>query len=390
VPRERWFGIGFFALCLGWTLWPLRHAYRGVDFRWLYAAGSTWLAGHSPYDIPAWSERFPYTDGAFSISSSTAPFVYPPHWAVFAVPLALLPYPAAIRVWDVLNVAAHLGSLWLCWKLIDRSEPSERRRTLAWILCGFATLSGSVRFALWEPQMSVLPTFGIVGAYWASKQRGNLPLLVGFVFLASLKPQLSALPLAFLMFNGGAKGVLGGGVLAVAAALAALVPFDVSKFPEQFVEGYRLHLASPFNVPSNFTHLGGLLSAATGPRWLWLLLPSGIIAGWIALRAGKRWAGRLQAVHLLALTCALTPLLFPLHIYDLVLYSPVLVALAAARVSVWTVLTVLCAEVAARADFVGLTNPALPLLPLVALLVVGFLGAAVWPRVPEPAKVQLA
>lgn len=317
-------------LTLAYVLWPLREAYRGVDFRYLYAAGKTWISGKSPYDYVAWHRHFEFSDPPFTIHRSQAPFLYPPHWAPFAVGLATLPYRLAVHVWDVINVSAHLATLALCLHFVRQTRTHRWSGPVALVAVAIANANGAVRFALWEPQMGFLPALGIVGAFY-SWHKKHMPMVAICTYCILLKPQFGLISLAFISIAGGHAGVLLGLALATAASMIALFPV-VAPDPlyNQLLDCAARHTGDLYNVPSNFTHISSWLLQATGVDGLaWLQIPSGIafilwLKSWYLRQSGSQGA----ALRCLALCCAATPVLVPVHQYDLILYTPLLVVAA--------------------------------------------------------------
>jgi hypothetical protein len=317
----------FCAGALLYALWPLREAYRSWnDFRFVYVAGVNWLHGISPYDFEAWVHSWRGVPHDFLAGSPTQPFVYPPHWAILAVPLGALPWAWATRLWDALSVAAFVAIIVLCGSMLGLGRRCWSRPGL-WLLVAAATFSGVVRYALWESQMSLLPTLGVVGAVSAWR-RGSRPALAAFSFVAALKPQIAALPLLFLLLNGGHAGVLRGAVWAAVVSIAALAPVGLAEFPEQFHRCLRLHLAAGFNQRDNFTSVSVLWAHARAAEAMFWVSPALALGAVGTLTWWRRSGGALAAVVddplcLLSLLASLSAALVPLHQYDLVLYTPV-------------------------------------------------------------------
>ena len=326
----RWRNAAALVVCaaaLLYTIWPLREAYRSWnDFRFVYVAGLNWLRGISPYDFEAWVANWRGVPHDFLAGPPTQPFVYPPHWALLAVPLAALPWHWATRIWDVVSVAAFAATVALCGSMLGRGSWS---RPALWLLAAAATFSGVVRYALWESQMGLLPLLGVVGAVSAWR-RGSPRALAAFAFVAALKPQIAALPLLFLLLNGGHAGVLRGGLVAVAVSVAAMIPVGLSRFPAQFHRCLRLHMGAGFNQRDNFTNLSVLWAHLDGAdAWFWVS-PALALAAIALLTMSRRRSpdGPLAAMlddplWLLSLLASLSAALLPLHRYDLVIYTPV-------------------------------------------------------------------
>src|SRR5690606_27507823 len=131
------------------------------------------------------------------ITPPTAPYMYPPHMAFFAVPLGLASWPLACRLWDLVNVVSYAGILFFLLDWLRQSQRFSLRDPGVWLVVAAATLSGAVRWTFFEGQMCMVPLLGVVGAFWAWHQKRDNWVAV-FAFLAALKPQIGFLPLAYL------------------------------------------------------------------------------------------------------------------------------------------------------------------------------------------------
>ena len=330
--RWRWrLVIALVAAAAAYAIWPLRALVRGWnDFAFVYAAGRAWLKGLSPYDVAAWRAQWSVITPSFL--SGTAPFpqpfIYPPHFAILAVPVALLPWPIAERLWDGLSVLSFAGIVALSWRLL----PSRRRLAADpawWALVALATVNASVRETLWECQMSMLPTLGIVGSFWALAEKKTAWLAV-FAFLASLKPQIGLLPLLCIAANGGLAGVAIAGVAALVVAGVAMAPTPLALFPGQLANCFRLHQSIVFNAPDHLFSVSALWARYDPHRRLVLATPLLAIA-FAAWLWRQRRTGPAELVAALdvpwkqaAIVLAATAALMPLHGYDLVLCSPLI------------------------------------------------------------------
>jgi hypothetical protein len=95
----------------------------GADFSSFYSAGRLALGGHSPYDQRA---LFQAEQSLFGDSTQYYAFAYPPIFLLFAAPLALLPYPLALGLWEALGLAFYLLALLRLRRTLGlfRAEPS--------------------------------------------------------------------------------------------------------------------------------------------------------------------------------------------------------------------------------------------------------------------------
>jgi hypothetical protein len=338
-------------------------------------AGRTWLKGASPYDTAKWATEWsviqpsPWANG----HPPPGPYVYPPHWAIIAVPLALLPWHLAARIWDALNVSALLGTCSLLWRFAAQRD----RKLSTPMLIGFtaiAGLNGAVRWCLIEGQMSLVPTFALVGAFWAYGS-GRRHWLALFTFVAALKPQISFLPLLFIALNGGLPGVLEGGLGILITSLVAMARSGLTKVPEQVLSAYRLHLQLDFNGASQFFNVSALLSAIHVGRHPLLLGPIlGVVAVLALMRANRRAElgdPLSDPFWQLGILSAIEVAFVPQHGYDMVMYTPVVFLACLFRPRWLAVPLVLLVALASRARDIGVhAHLAMTLAPLVCLAVV--------------------
>jgi hypothetical protein len=316
------------AVACFYVLFPLRVRVRGWnDFAFVYAAGKTWLSGRSPYDFERWNAQWAAIRPPETVVSQPMPFMYPPHWAPLAFALAGLPWPVASRIWDVVNVAAHGATIALSLRMMGGPWRDALRRPAVWVFVALASLNPAVRYATWQSQTSVFVVLGIVGAFWAwhEKRRG---WLVVFAFIAALKPQLSLLALAYLFANGAHVGVLLAGLAAALVGLCAMLP-HLSSFSQDYAHGYALHMQIAFNDPKNFSNLLALFDwSSTRHGFMPASTFSAMAAGLVVTLARRVDAPRpISALEnplwQLAFVSAISGALMPLHGYDLVVYTPV-------------------------------------------------------------------
>jgi hypothetical protein len=368
--RERLLWIAAILL-VGFGLWQVLSSLAGTvrgwnDFAFVYASGRSWIEGQSPYDVERWRQHWVAIQPSFLTGPPTAPYLYPPHWAVFAAPLALLPWPTATRVWDFINLCALTGVLVLSLRLLGSRLAELGPR--AWIAVGLALLNGAVRWSVWESQMSIVPLLGVVGAFWATRER-RTGWLVGFAFLASLKPQIGLPPLAFLLVTGGHVGVLLAAGLAIGVSALALAPVPWAALPAQLAQCAELHLRIDYNQPDQFYGVTALF-AGLDPRGH-LVQPAmpfvTLVAfglGWF--RRSRRTGDPSETLVDLTLVLALTGALMPLHGYDLVLYVPIFVLCATLR-PLWAGAILTLCLLASRAPAIGARIGLHPLAPWLTL-----------------------
>lgn len=369
------------------------------DFAFVYAAGRAWSRGLSPYDVERWRAQWVAIRPAFLPEPPTQPYLYPPHWIVLAVPLSLLPWPVAERFWDVIDVAAYAAACALTLRLLVREQEGALRKPLTWVLVGLAALNGATRWCFWECQLATVSFLGVVGAFWAWSEKRTSWLAVS-VFVAALKPQLAALPLLFLLLNGGERGVLRGVAAALAVSALAVTEAGPWQFLDQVRSDYRLHMAISFNAPGRFYSVSALFAAVDPEARLTrvsTLIGAGAIAWitWVGSPTMGRPAPGTSTLWPLALSLTLTAAFVPLHGYDLVIYTPLIVMAGLLQPRWLAALVVALALSASRVPRLGDALHLGPLVPYVTLTVAlatalaWRLSGSVAPAPPEPEAASL-
>jgi hypothetical protein len=335
TARERWTWAVALSMLVGaaiHTLLPLRHLQRGWnDFAFIYAAGRTWLHGLSPFDVdaygPQWSAVTPsHFEG---VAPKPLTYMYPPHFALFAVPLSLLGWTTAVRAWDAIGILSYVAVV-----VISSRISSLRRRSVVsdpwwWVFLALATWNEGVRWTLNGGQMPLLPLVGVVGVFWALAEKRTAWLAL-FAFIAALKPQIGFVPLLYVAMNGGLAGVVWGGVAALIVGGVAMAPTHIGLFPSQLASCFRCHQSIAFNAPDQMDGILALLARFDPNRRFVLLTPllSLAFTGW--LTRVRRVGGTALAAALgepskqAAIVLAGTAAIMPLHAYDLVIYSPLI------------------------------------------------------------------
>jgi hypothetical protein len=94
-----------------------------LDFQVLHRADNGILRGVPLYDQAGQAQRVADELGVAVDKVLVLPFPYPPWYAVFTLPLALLSIDVAVKMWFLLNIAMVLMSVWL---LTDGWQPRKR------------------------------------------------------------------------------------------------------------------------------------------------------------------------------------------------------------------------------------------------------------------------
>jgi hypothetical protein len=381
VPlRWRW-PLTIALLCAGlvYSFWCLKDRVRPWnDFAFIYAAGRCWLQGISPYDFDRWNAEWVAIRPPETEVSQPMPFMYPPQWAPVAGTLALLPWPAASRLWDALNVGAFLVTCGLCADLVPAWRAARFRRPEVWLGFAVASFNPGMHYAAWQSQMAIVPTLGIVGAFWAWRRRRTAWLAI-FTFVACLKPQLGLLPLFFLVLNGAYAGVVLGGAATAAVGLAALLSTHIERLPAELAHCYELHMRVKFNAPDQFFNLTALLSPFASGHTLMVLGPLIAVTAAVAATVYLRpvVVRDDDSLLTLSLVAALTCALMPIHGYDLALYTPIAL-LACERGASWlTIGALMLVQLAGRPAFLAGHHIRVPSAVLTAAVLAMVLAVAI-------------
>jgi len=189
----------------------------GTDFSSFYAAGSLALEGRAGevYDMAAHHAR---EQQIFGAAVPYYGWLYPPLFLLVVTPLALLPYPAALLVWQGATFALYLA-------------------VIATILRGLRREHGMIS-RLWLPVAAAFPaafinlghgqngflTAGLLGAALVTLPKR--PLLSGVLFgLLAYKPQFGLLIPVALMAAGQWLTIATAGITVLALAGAASLAF---------------------------------------------------------------------------------------------------------------------------------------------------------------------
>lgn len=167
-----------------------------LDFQVLYRANRGILQGIPLYDQAAQAQMVADDLGVSADQVFVLPFPYPPWYAVFTLPLALLSIEVAVRMWFLLNIAMLLASIWL---LTDGWKP--RKRLYSFVA---AFLFLPVFGALFVGQYVFPAILGTALIVYALKHQSTRPLALGMA-LVTFKPHIGIFVLfavlAFLLLR---------------------------------------------------------------------------------------------------------------------------------------------------------------------------------------------
>jgi hypothetical protein len=296
----------------------------GTDFSDVYAAGVAALKGDAtaPFDIlRQWRQE----QAIFGQATPLYGWHYPPFFLLVAAPLARLPYPAALAVWQLSTLALYL---WALAALIRKSAMPQWVQDRHWVplALGFT----AVFVNLTHGHNGFLTTALFAGAL---SQLGTRPVLAGVMFgLLAYKPQFGVMiPLA-LAAGGYWRSVTAAAVTILVLALAVTLLFGAG-------------IWTAFLASTHFTRTVILEDGNTGFEKIQTLFSQvRLLGGPVALAYAAQAALFLVAAFVLvrlwrrpasfgdrgAALCLATLLATPYSLdYDLMLLAPALVLAAA-------------------------------------------------------------
>jgi Glycosyltransferase family 87 len=186
-----------------------------ADVRYFFLAGKLTVAGVSPYDVAA----FKAAAFQYGLGPPIDVFPYPPHSLALCVPLSWLPVETLRWAWTLVNIGVLVGIAWamglrLQHRLGRRAEqgPSAAALWVAAIIVG----NPFAAHLIWTAQTGLMVLSCLLLA-WHFDKRGRWVLGGVLLGLATIKPQLSLLALAWFLMTGSWR------MVAVAIATAALL-----------------------------------------------------------------------------------------------------------------------------------------------------------------------
>ncbi len=186
-----------------------------ADVRYFFLAGKLASAGISPYDHAAFT--------AAAVQHGLGPeidiFAYPPHTLALCVLLSWLPIEASRWAWTLANVCILGGAAWaMALRYEHRVGPRREAGPSAAALWIAAIIIGNPFAAhlIWTAQTGLMVLSCVLLA-WHFDKRGRWLLAGVLMGLATFKPHLSLLMLAWFAMTGSWR------VVAVAMATVALL-----------------------------------------------------------------------------------------------------------------------------------------------------------------------
>jgi alpha-1,2-mannosyltransferase len=189
----------------------------GTDFSSFYAAGSLVLDGRASqvYDMAVHYAR---EQQIFGAATPYYGWLYPPIFLFIATPLALLPYPLALALWQASSFALYLLAIGTILRLARRDSETVAR---TWLPAAAAFPAAFIN--LGHGQNGFL-TAGLLGLALTNLPRR--PLVSGVLFgLCAYKPQF-ALVIPFALLAGGYwRTIFAAAVTVIALVLASYMAF---------------------------------------------------------------------------------------------------------------------------------------------------------------------
>jgi alpha-1,2-mannosyltransferase len=195
----------------------------GTDFSSFYAAGSLVLEGRAG-DVYNMAAHYARERQIFGEATPYYGWLYPPIFLFAVTPLALMPYPLALAVWQGATFALYLAVIAAILRPIRRNDDTVAR---LWWPVAVAFPAAFVN--LGHGQNGFL-TAGLFGAALVTLPRR--PLLSGILFgLLAYKPQFGLLIPFALLAAGQWRTFLAAGVTVIALAGAAALAFGPEIWP---------------------------------------------------------------------------------------------------------------------------------------------------------------
>jgi alpha-1,2-mannosyltransferase len=189
----------------------------GTDFSSFYAAGAMVLEGRA-VDVYDMAAHYARERQIFGEATPYYGWLYPPIFLFAVTPLALMPYPLALAVWQGATVALYLAVI---ATILQRIRRDDDRVARLWLAAAVAFPAAFIN--LGHGQNGFL-TAGLFGAALATLQRR--PLLAGVLFgLLAYKPQFGLLIPFALLAGGQWRTFLAAGVTVMAFAGIATLAF---------------------------------------------------------------------------------------------------------------------------------------------------------------------
>jgi hypothetical protein len=302
------------------------HKPLGTDFSSFYTAGALALEGKaaSTYDA---ATHHAVQERLFGGDTPYYAWLYPPNFFLLAAPLALLPYPLALLVWQGATLALYLAVM---AAILDRARRESRVAATLWLPIAAAFPAVFINFGHGQNGFLSAALFG-AALLWLPYR----PIIAGILFGAlSYKPQLALVVPFALVAAAQWRTMVAGAATAIALAGASFVLFGHDAWSAFIAstEMSRKLLLEEGNV--GFEKLQSAFAAVRlwGGSIAHAYMAQGAIAVVAVCATVRAWHSAqdrdMQAALLLAATTLASP-----HIldYDLMLLAPAIAFFVAAR-----------------------------------------------------------
>ena len=302
------------------------------DFELFWRAGKSWVAGQNPYDgIP-----LPSSDNPARTTVST--WFYPPYWYPLITPFGLLPFPAALTTWKILNFFLLILSTHLLARTLA-DVTSKKYLMLFTAGTAFISFMYATAVTAWSGQSSILVYFGMAALIFGLLKARMSMVIVGLIFLA-LKPQIG-----FLAFVAVASlrryrwAVLPAGLVCLFSAAAVVITANLRESITGFLTNLTRHSEHSANTPPHLTGAIHILDALI-PLPNASIVALGIFFAGVAgtaiifhvspFNAQDTSTDAKTSIATLILFMALSLFIVPLHHYDMVALAAVFMMTIAA------------------------------------------------------------
>jgi hypothetical protein len=221
--------LGFYALAI--VIWiALSHGLidpngkpLGTDFSSFYAAGSMALEGRAAavYDMAAHHAR---QQEIFGAGAPYYAWFYPPLFLLVAAPLALLPYPAALAIWQIATLALYLGVIGAILRSARQSHPLLDR---VWLFPALAFPAGFINLGHGQNGFLTASLFGAALLTLTTR-----PAVAGLLFgCLAYKPQFALVIPVALLAAGRWRTIAAAIVTVIVLAAVTSLAFGIDVWP---------------------------------------------------------------------------------------------------------------------------------------------------------------
>jgi hypothetical protein len=302
------------------------HKPIGTDFSSFYTAGALALEGKasSAYDA---ATHHAVQQQLFGGDTPYYAWLYPPNFFLLAAPLALLPYPLALLVWQGSTLALYLMVI---AAILDRAPRERRIAARLWLPVAAAFPAVFINLGHGQNGFLSAALFG-AALLW----QPHRPIIAGLLFGAlSYKPQLALVVPFALLAAGQWRTMMAGAATAMALAGASFVLFGHDAW-SAFIASTEM--SRKILLEEGSVGFEKLQSAFAAVR-LWggsigqAYLAQGAIAVVAICATARAWYSDRDRDTKAALLLAATTLASP-HIldYDLMLLAPAIAFFVASR-----------------------------------------------------------